>query len=602
MGVTSLTRGRRGWVYAAIVGVGLLLGLCAGLVTYWSLGAERIRQYSVDVAVQEDGTALVRETIDYDFGSNQKHGIFRDFPGYEFAGFQAGDDVVSDVRVWSASAPDDVDLAYSDRASIRVGSQYSTVSGEHRYVIQYKITGATSGDRLAFDAVGTGWQVPIDSADIHLTAPYRLRDVKCFRGHESSTNRCESLNTAGDAVTAHVEDLDAGQGVTIDGTSAGAVSGPIRTGFSSAPELTASRPFFRTVWLVVGFGSLGFVLGAIVVVLWTHRVGRDRAWAGGGIDAVFGGPDLPDAPIADTTAERQVTMQFEPPRDLTPAQGGVLLAENVEERHQVAWLIQQALDGWLEVENDGKRLRWTGEDRKAAPAPLRKMFNNRAKLSLAKYDKSFAAGFRMVGEDLREWRSTCDLWDHAAESRNRAYARGVVALGGVALVVGLILLIAASSPAPLAAYLGAGVSAFFVGAGTTTLLSRREMPVRTPRGFAYRQLVEGFRRFFAASEGRHAREAADRGELRLYSAWAVALGELDHWNAAMRSAELPPETPGVADLPTYVLLTSTVHTATSPPSSSSGSGLSSGSSYSGGGFSGGGGVGGGGGGGGGGSW
>src|SRR3954453_16988390 len=105
MGVTSLTRGRRGWVYAAIVGVGLLLGLCAGLVTYWSLGAERIRQYSVDVAVQEDGTALVRETINYDFGSNQKHGIFRDFPGYEFAGFQAGDDVVSDVRVWSASAP-----------------------------------------------------------------------------------------------------------------------------------------------------------------------------------------------------------------------------------------------------------------------------------------------------------------------------------------------------------------------------------------------------------------------------------------------------------------------------------------------------------------
>lgn len=598
MRVTSFTRKRRRSGYAGIVAVGLLLGLCAGFVTLWNLGSERIAHYAVDVAVQADGTALVRETIDYDFGREEKHGIFRDFPGYRFD----GDQRVSDVRVWSASAPADVDLSDTGAAEIRIGDPNSTVSGRHRYVIQYRTTGATSGDRLAFDVVGTGWDVPIHSVDIHLTAPYRLGEVRCFRGYESGTNRCETLSAGGDAVSAHVEDLEPEQGVTIDGRRSGALSGQARTGFASAPELTDGRPYGRTILLVLGFGTLGFALGATLAVWWVRRLGRDRAWAGGGIDAVFGGPGLDSAPIADTTAEQQVTVQFEPPRDLTPAQGGVLLTEKVERHHQVAWLIQQSLDGRLEI--DGRTLRWTGGgDRKSAPKPLQRMFGTRTKVSLAKFDKAFAAGFGMVGEDLRKWRSAGELWDHPAEKRNRTRTRGVVVLGGLAVVAGLVILIVATSATPVAAYAGAGVSAFLAGAGVGVLFSGRELPVRTPRGFAYRQLVEGFRRFLAASEGRHARAAAERDELRLYSAWAVALGELDRWNAAMKSASLPPETPGVGDMPTYVLLDSSVHTATSAPStSSSSSGSSSGSSYSGGGFSGGGDVGGGGGGGGGGSW
>jgi uncharacterized membrane protein len=88
----------------------------------------------------------------------------------------------------------------------------------------------------------------------------------------------------------------------------------------------------------------------------------------------------------------------------------------------------------------------------------------------------------------------------------------------------------------------------------------------------------------------------------LYSAWAVALGELDRWNKAMTAASLPPSTSGVAEAASYLALSSTVNTATSAPSTGGSSGGSSGGGYSGGGYSGGGSVGGGGGGGGGGSW
>ena len=43
-------------------------------------GEERIRKYQVSITVQRDGSLAVDEVIDYDFGSNPRHGIFRDIP------------------------------------------------------------------------------------------------------------------------------------------------------------------------------------------------------------------------------------------------------------------------------------------------------------------------------------------------------------------------------------------------------------------------------------------------------------------------------------------------------------------------------------------
>jgi uncharacterized membrane protein YgcG len=601
---TPFTAKRRAATVGRIAVVGLLLALCAGALTYFGLDDERIRGYQVDVAVQADGTALVRETIDYDFGTNSRHGIFRDFPGYRLDGEQR----VSDVRVRSASAPDTTSLTDDGHAVIRVGDPERTVSGLHRYVLEYRVTGVTSGDRLAFDAVGTAWDVPVDRADVRLTAPYRLGDVRCYRGPESSTARCAALDAGGDVVTAHVEDLAERQGVTIAGTRAGALSGPVRAALPGDVDPRGGgdgRSYWTTVWLVLGLGAAGFALGVVPVALWARRAGRDRAGAGGGVTAVAGGTGRQAVPVADRTAEQQVTTRVEPPRDLTPAQGGVLLTESVERRHQVAWLTQQSLDGWFTIENDGRRLRWTAPDDRwaAAPEPLKRMFNRRARLKLGKYDQRFAEGFRMVGDELKHWRATCELWDHDAERRNRRTAERVKVLAVLVVLAGAVLLLLTASGEPRVACLAAAVAGFFAGAGTGMWFHGSELPVRTPEGFARRQLVEGFRRFLAASGGREARDAAERGELRRYSAWAVALGELDRWNAAMTAASLPPATAGVAETTSFAALTSTVHTATtSPPSSGSAGGGSSGGGYSGGGYSGGGDVGGGGGGGGGGSW
>jgi hypothetical protein len=42
--------------------------------------AEQILDYRVDLQIEADGALVVSEQIAYDFGSEERHGIFRDVP------------------------------------------------------------------------------------------------------------------------------------------------------------------------------------------------------------------------------------------------------------------------------------------------------------------------------------------------------------------------------------------------------------------------------------------------------------------------------------------------------------------------------------------
>ena len=63
------------------------------------------------------------------------------------------------------------------------------------------------------------------------------------------------------------------------------------------------------------------------------------------------------------------------------------------------------------------------------------------------------------------------------------------------------------------------------GAALGAIISSYELLVRTETGSALWLRVESFRRFLENSEARHVEEAAEKGVLRHYTAWAVALGK-----------------------------------------------------------------------------
>lgn len=158
--------------------------------------------------------------------------------------------------------------------------------------------------------------------------------------------------------------------------------------------------------------------------------------------------------------------------------------------------------------------------------------------------------------------------------------------GALGVVVGAI---GTGLAAAMAARHGAGWLPLVVpfgalaAASVAALVRSWELKVRTPRGSGLWLRIESFRRFLAGSEAHHAEEAAKRGVLREYTAWAVALGEIDRWQRAVQASTVT-DTAALS----YVhvapaLMASTARTATAPSSSGGGGSVGGGGGGGGGG-------------------
>ncbi|HET6771623.1 MAG TPA: DUF2207 domain-containing protein, partial [Actinomycetota bacterium] len=111
-------------------------------------GTERILNYSVEIAVESTGDIFVTEVIDYDFGSNERHGIFRDIP----VRFRYDDryDRVYPVDVLSVKGSIDTPDQFEEEREgnllrIRIGDPDRTITGRHSYAIVYRVEGALNG-------------------------------------------------------------------------------------------------------------------------------------------------------------------------------------------------------------------------------------------------------------------------------------------------------------------------------------------------------------------------------------------------------------------------------------------------------------------------
>ncbi|MGQ0432780.1 MAG: DUF2207 family protein [Microthrixaceae bacterium] len=567
---------------AAALGGGAVLGGVAA-------DGERVTGMWVGAALSDDGAAGVLEVVDYDFGlASDKHGIFRTIPGLT---------TDSPVSVASASAPDGLAaktpelIAGEPGIRLKIGDPSITISGRHRYKIGYELPRLAAGGALSWDAVGTDWVVPVAQTEVHVAAPWQFDALQCSSGATGTTGGCELTQPEPGHLVATIGRLDPGEGITIAAVRADSLAAaPVLPAppLSAPPDPGAGLAKPAGVAMLVGAGASA--LGS----RWVRRRGRERVSTGGVADAAWAGGGGPTSEVLLDQREltAMATTEFAPPEGITAAQGGVILAEAVQSEHRVAWLIGAAIDGAIDlVEEDGKAVRLVR--RPGGPsdttAILDTAFAGRTELELSAYDPAFAAGWSQVGASLEAWQRDSGLWDPAGDRR-----RLLVRLSGAALaVVGAAGVIAGSATAsrfgsqwlPVIA-----VAAALAGVGIAATVRGWELRVRTPAGSGLWLRIESFRRFLAASEAVHAEEAAKRGVLREYTAWAVAVGEVDRWARSVAAAgSAIPRDAGLG----YVymaplLLASTSSASTAPSSSGSGGGGGS--------------VGGGGGGGGGGSW
>jgi uncharacterized membrane protein YgcG len=297
------------------------------------------------------------------------------------------------------------------------------------------------------------------------------------------------------------------------------------------------------------------------------------------------------------------TIEFVPPKGVEPWLGAVLLRERIDNETVGAWFSGLAARDVLSIDRDADdddraRLR-KGPRFEAATAEERvildPLFEGDDEITLGRYDKDFATAWREVRTTQAGAIAGSGFWLDGAPRASSLSGRGwsVFILVAVWIVIGagsLVTTLLGVLSSPLAAIaFGILVPAVVALATYRTLL-----PVRSATGSALALRAESFRRFLAASEGRHVEWAWKQGLLREYSAWAVALGAASAWERALAASSVPPAEYTSGPLLVYSLGPSFTSGHTAPSSSGSGGG-------GGGGFSGGS-VGGGGGGGSSGSW
>ena len=150
----------------------LVISTIFTLIIFLSIGnpvfaaTERIDNFDVTIKMNADASIDVTEQIDYNFGSLQKHGIYRDIP----VKYQARGGSYS-LRISDISVADEMGAAYdfgvSDKGSekeIKIGNADALVTGSKVYIIRYKIKRAINyfddHDELYWNATGNEWTVP----------------------------------------------------------------------------------------------------------------------------------------------------------------------------------------------------------------------------------------------------------------------------------------------------------------------------------------------------------------------------------------------------------------------------------------------------------
>ena len=593
-------RGRRKLDLALVV-AGAVVAALIGLVAMAAGDGERIDGYWTSAVIDGDptggATARVVEVIDYDFGTSQRRGIFRDVPGL---------DPAAAIEVESPTAPDRFVIEtgwIAGSTRIKIGDPNQTIGGRHRYRIGYPVDVGFDGGRVSWNAVGSDWPIGIGDIEIHLLAPVELTDLQCSKGALGSWDGCNATLVEPGHVVVEIDGVDSQEGVTVSALRGGALASTPT--LPTEPTGVAVDPGAR-ILLTMAVAALTALIGGLVASVVIRRAGKELVWAGAGADAaygpVFGEGDYPVRRVDHDELDSLATTEFAPPRGIRAWQGGVLYFESTGKDQQVAWLLEQAIAGRIEIEGGaakaGKDLTLRRTDGIANGSPFEAdpdtahvaaLFGGRRTIKLGTYDKQFAAAWKRLGQDLDRWHRDSPLWDPQGDRRrNLVLGLGFLPLilGGLVLAGGAVMA-ARSGPAWLAPV---AIGGLLGGVGWAMVLRSWELRVRTPEGSGLWILIESFRRFINGSDAQHVDAAAKQGRLLDYTAWAVALGEVDRWSKAVEQADL-----GATVAPQALYLTSvaphlgsaTVAAATAPSSSGGGGGGS---------------VGGGGGGGGGGSW
>lgn len=295
------------------------------------LRAESIDRYFVSITLDVEGSLQVAEEIDYNFSGHSRHGIFRDIPISVSGLFGLRDIGLEAFGVSRNGRPEPFKMqrVHGDAGPmvrLKIGSASGLVRGVQRYRITYRVRHGLLGmddgrDAVRWNAVGTGWKVPIRNIEVRLRLPSPLvREAVAtmtFAGpYGSALGNGEMQRMAGDLYVTRYPSLAPHEGLTVEAAFAtGVIEGnsDFGEGFWSWLKQTWHWPFF-----------LIFTLGLY------------RYWSLHGRDPFIGSA----APM------------YEPPKGIGALEAGMLIDQMADDKDIGAGIVELASRGCLRVDRE----------------------------------------------------------------------------------------------------------------------------------------------------------------------------------------------------------------------------------------------------------
>jgi hypothetical protein len=557
----------------------LALGAPAGAA------GEAIRQFTTKIYLETEDAFSVVEKITYDFGNQQRRGIYRDIPVRYGRGRAADYRISLDVESVTDESGIDQPFRISTQGRnlrIRIGDPNRTLTGTKVYVIRYRVERGIlyfeDHDELYWNATGTEWQVPIERAESEVFlpegTPLELLDFQCFTGPMGAIGSdCVERVSSGIVFFETIRPLCGGEGLTVAvWLPKGVVIEP-----TALEKLLSRIGDYLNPWTLLPLATFLFLL-----YLWRSR-GRDPR----GRDAI---------PVA-----------YQAPEGMTPAELGTVVDEKVDMEDITSSILDLAVRGFLEIEevDSTKFLFFSERDyaliKKGEPDESLRA-HERLLLS-----HLFGSGSRVTISSLKE-----KFYQHLPEIRSALYKqlsgprgyfpvspdrvrKGYAVAGAILLGLGVLLFGPFSQTVP-------GIA--LAASGAITLLFSRIMPRRTRRGRKTYEEILGFKEFVERVDADRLERMGGRSvdQFEAVLPYAIVLGVADAWADAFAGIYTQP--PSWYHSPRYThgfaprlfvgdlgrsLGTMGQTMRSSPRSSGSGGSSFGGGGFSGGGFGGGGG-------------
>ena len=358
-------RGRLRPQVRVLLAVLAALGLTFGLSSVAQAAeGERIVSFTADYDLASDGSMGVTETIDWQFGPGEHHGIKRNITVRQGVSDPPGKYRVYEMSDVTASSPTgaNADIYVSELGAdsvIRIGSPDEPFEGAQRqtYVITYRLAHVANGfpdhAELYWNVTGGGFDIPLDSVKATVHGPAAVTDALCFQGADRSADPCQA--SAGPSATFSATGLGPNEQMTIVASvPASAITDTAPdlrdgdTGFSGGAGSPVSPSMAKGLSLLGYGGGLAIpVLTAVLMGMLFWKRGRDEQYAGltPGLTPVAGA----SGPVTHGQAG-PVAVQFSPPEGVRPGLVGTIIDEQANTIDVSATVVDLAVRGYLQIE------------------------------------------------------------------------------------------------------------------------------------------------------------------------------------------------------------------------------------------------------------